>query len=121
MTWLWKTVAGPILDSIDFAPYNLPTNARPRVFWVSTGWVPSFPIHAAGNFSAAVWDGRQSVIDRVVSSYIPSIRGIGTFEAMSRADRGIEFHFKQTDPHSWDADNTWGRGFEECGVRNTSC
>jgi hypothetical protein len=28
MTWLWKTVVEPVLDSIDFAPYNLPINVK---------------------------------------------------------------------------------------------
>jgi hypothetical protein len=39
MRWLWDVAGKPILDSIDFSQYDIEPNKKPRMFWVSTGWI----------------------------------------------------------------------------------
>ncbi|MEU0074892.1 CHAT domain-containing protein, partial [Streptomyces sp. NPDC006332] len=56
--WLWDAVAGPVLDRLPGAG---------RVRWMPTGALSLLPLHAAGRQG----DG---AMDRVVSSYTPTIR-----------------------------------------------
>jgi CHAT domain len=59
LTWLWETVVGPVLEDIGPAT---------RIWWVPTGLLSAFPLHAA-----TAPDGR-SAIDLIESSYAPTIR-----------------------------------------------
>ncbi|MFF0721648.1 CHAT domain-containing protein [Micromonospora sp. NPDC003816] len=65
LDWLWATVAAPVLDVL--AP---PSGSR--LWWVPTGPLTSLPLHAAGPA-----DG-PGVLDRVVSSYAPTVRSLVT-------------------------------------------
>lgn len=77
MTWLWEAVAKPVLDSVDFSQYNVVPDAKPRLFWVSTGFIGVFPIHACGQFNSLGRSGTSDTVhDRVISSYIPSLRAL---------------------------------------------
>ena len=76
MRWLWDVAGKPILDSIDFSQYDIEPNKKPRVFWVSTGWISVLPIHAAGDFSSMPTDEPLSVHEWVISSYIASLRAL---------------------------------------------
>ena len=49
--------------------------AWPRVWWVGSGLLNIFPIHAAGYRDP---DSTRNVISRVVSSYIPNIRSMSS-------------------------------------------
>lgn len=55
---LWQSVAAPVLDRV---------GRTERIWWVPTGMLAALPLHAAG-------DGQDSVLDRVVSSYAPTIK-----------------------------------------------
>lgn len=71
LSWLWDTVAGPVLDELGFKEWN--EGDWPRLWWIPTGLMSRFPLHAAG------WhqQGRShTVLDRVVSSYAASIRAL---------------------------------------------
>ncbi|CAG9981928.1 unnamed protein product [Clonostachys byssicola] len=72
LEWLWDTAAGPILDSLGYlgAPTN---NSWPRVFWIPTGALSFFPIHAAGYHYTG---STRTVIDRVISTYSSSVRAL---------------------------------------------
>lgn len=72
LAWLWKVAAGPILSMLGLTE-SLPEGQRkwPRIWWILTGELSSFPIHAAGNHLNC---SGQTVMDRVMSSYSPSIR-----------------------------------------------
>ncbi|MGW5434792.1 CHAT domain-containing protein [Streptomyces sp. NPDC004059] len=59
LAWLWETVVGPVLEAIGPAT---------RMWWVPTGLLSAFPLHAA-----TAPDGR-SAIDLIESSYAPTIR-----------------------------------------------
>lgn len=70
LAWLWETVTGPVLTALG---YDTPPDAgqpTPRVWWVATGVLSLLPLHAAG-----LPDG-PSALDRVVSSYTPTIRAL---------------------------------------------
>lgn len=72
LEWLWDVVAGPVLDELGFKE-NPTRDKWPHVWWVPTGLMCLLPIHAAGRHLA---NPLQTVLDRVVSSYIPSIKAL---------------------------------------------
>ncbi|WP_217142501.1 CHAT domain-containing protein [Streptomyces sp. AC627_RSS907] len=67
--WLWDFVTGPVLERLGHT--SAPSDAWPRVWWSPVGQLALLPIHAAGRFP----DG-ASVLDRVVSSYTPTLRAL---------------------------------------------
>lgn len=74
LAWLWDVVAAPVLDALWPASAAVPV-PLPRVWWVSSGLLNLVPLHAAGHHSQ---DGNgRTVMDRVVSSYTPTIRALG--------------------------------------------
>jgi CHAT domain-containing protein len=79
LEWLWDTIAQPILDALGFTQAPL-DGCWPRIWWVPTGLLARFPIHAAGYHSKRSSD---TVLDRVVSSYSSSIKAL----ALSRQSR----------------------------------
>ncbi|CAG9990617.1 unnamed protein product [Clonostachys byssicola] len=76
LEWLWETVTSPILDYLGFTQsLGQDESQWPRIRWIATGIMSSFPIHAAG-WHAAPPDLGLTVLDRVVSSYSSSIKAI---------------------------------------------
>ncbi len=76
--WLWDTVAAPVLDRLGLL--ELPTSGArmTRVWWCAGGPLALLPLHAAGR------DG-TAVIDRVVSSYTPTVRALRHARGRHRA------------------------------------
>lgn len=72
MEWLWDTIASPVLKALGFddRPGNSAHSAWPRIWWIPTGVLSQLPIHAAGLHGR---HRNESVIDRAISSYSPSI------------------------------------------------
>ncbi|KAH7211381.1 hypothetical protein DER44DRAFT_807375 [Fusarium oxysporum] len=72
LEWLWDCVARPVLNALGF---DKPPSERdwPHVWWIMTGLLNKFPIHAAGYHLKG---SSETVIDRVISSYHSSIRSI---------------------------------------------
>ncbi|MFG1608125.1 CHAT domain-containing protein [Actinoplanes sp. NPDC049265] len=68
LVWLWDTIARPVLD----AALTPTPHGRPRLWWIPTGPLVDLPLHAAGHHDRP-GDGR-SVLDRAVSSYLPTVR-----------------------------------------------
>ena len=81
--WLWDTVAEPVLDELGAhrTPEG-PTSTWPRVWWCPTGALTVLPLHSAGRRDDAP---ERSVLDRVVSSYTPTLRAL--LEARTPRDR----------------------------------
>jgi tetratricopeptide (TPR) repeat protein len=77
MKWLWYAAAKPVMDSIDWSKYERGPFGKPRVIWVSTGWISVLPIHAAGDFETPS-DGSEpmSAHDMAVSSYTNSLKAL---------------------------------------------
>lgn len=78
LAWLWDHVTGPVLGDL---------NPRPgaRVWWCPTGPLSLLPLHAAGHHQAA--DGR-TVLDRVTSSYTPTLTALAHARAADSAATG---------------------------------
>ncbi|KAI0594107.1 CHAT domain-containing protein [Biscogniauxia sp. FL1348] len=72
LEWLWDVVANPILEELGFS--EPPAGDEwPRMWWIPTGLLSVFPLHAAGYHRTT---RSETVIDRVVSSYSPSIQAL---------------------------------------------
>lgn len=69
LEWLWDTVAQPVLNKLGLI--QTPSNCWPRIWWIPTGPLSKFPIHAAG-----YRDSSNTVLDLVISSYSVSIRAL---------------------------------------------
>ncbi|CAH0054073.1 unnamed protein product [Clonostachys solani] len=67
LEWLWDTITKPVLDSLGFV--QIPRDRWPHVWWIPTGLLAKFPIHAAGYH-----DSSSTVLDRAISSYSSSVR-----------------------------------------------
>ncbi|MFD6420468.1 CHAT domain-containing protein [Streptomyces sp. NPDC060198] len=62
LAWLWRAVTGPVLDRLPGAT---------RVWWSPGGLLGTLPLHAAAPSDAA-----PGALDRVVSSYTPTLRAL---------------------------------------------
>ncbi|KAK2054831.1 hypothetical protein LY76DRAFT_579280 [Colletotrichum caudatum] len=74
LEWLWDTTVRPVLDALGLAPAASDA-AWPRVWWIPTGPLVGFPLHAAGYHTAAK-NKRQTALDYVISSYATSVRSV---------------------------------------------
>ncbi|KAH7113920.1 CHAT domain-containing protein [Dactylonectria estremocensis] len=74
LEWLWDTVAAPVLHALGFTQPPADDN-WPHVWWIPTNVLSHFPIHAAG-YHCKGKQASQTVLDRVISSYSPSIKAI---------------------------------------------
>ncbi|KIL93026.1 hypothetical protein FAVG1_04207 [Fusarium avenaceum] len=72
LEWLWSTIAEPVLDALGIGR-ALPEERLPRIWWIPTGVLSIYPLHAAGRHFKGSSD---TVIDRAMSSYSPSIKAI---------------------------------------------
>ena len=73
LEWLWETVAKPVLDRLGWRHAPEEGQPWPRLFWCPTGWLSFLPLHAAGRHLAST---HESVLDRAVSSYTPTLRAL---------------------------------------------
>ena len=74
LKWLWEVVAEPVLDKLGFTHGG---QDLPRIWWLMTGWNCLLPIHAAGDHDRALKSGEPcTVMDRAISSYIPTLRAL---------------------------------------------
>lgn len=78
--WLWDVLAERVLEQLGFTrDLGVATGTAlrdaPRVWWVPTGELARFPLHAAGYHGTAD-DAPRSVLHRVVSSYATSLTSL---------------------------------------------
>jgi hypothetical protein len=77
LEWLWDSTAEPVLHALGYDERPAPSSSLPRVWWVPGGLLSLLPIHAAGYHTAAPSDHvRRTVMDRVISSYTPTVRAL---------------------------------------------
>lgn len=74
LEWLWDSAAEPVLRDLGYRDPADPGTAGPPVWWAPGGLLGQLPVHAAGYHRAV---GRRTVIDRVTSSYTPTVRALG--------------------------------------------
>ncbi|WP_033343099.1 CHAT domain-containing protein [Catenuloplanes japonicus] len=70
LEWLWDRVVAPILDTVTAS----------RLWWCPTGPLTLLPLHAAGHHGTG-----ESVLDRVVSSYTPTLRALAETRSRTTA------------------------------------
>ncbi|WP_436756754.1 CHAT domain-containing protein [Streptosporangium sp. V21-05] len=76
LAWLWDTVTGPVLERLGIEASPGEGEEYGRVWWVPCGPLAYFPLHAAGHHLDEPAPHRRTVIDRVVSSYTPTVRAL---------------------------------------------
>ncbi|GAB2750231.1 CHAT domain-containing protein [Streptomyces bullii] len=74
LAWLWDDVAEPVLKELGHTRPVGPGGTWPRLWWCPTGLFTLLPLHAAGRHRAR--GGGDTVLDRVVSSYTPTLRAL---------------------------------------------
>lgn len=75
LLWLWAAVAEPVLKALGLTETPRTHEEWRRLWWCPTGLLTLLPLHAAGDHSAEGPD-RPTVLDRVVSSYTPTLRAL---------------------------------------------
>ncbi|MGC9496883.1 CHAT domain-containing protein [Streptomyces sp. WG7] len=86
--WLWDVAAEPVLRALGFDSGTGRDSDPPRVWWSPGGLLGALPLHAAGHHGeSAEQGGDRTVLDRVVSSYTPTIRALH-YARRPRADGG---------------------------------
>jgi hypothetical protein len=63
LTWTWDTITGPVLEALGLAAGSADGESWPHIWWCPVGFLSFLPLHA-------------SALDRVVSSYITTLRGL---------------------------------------------
>ncbi|GKQ37457.1 CHAT domain-containing protein [Streptomyces sp. A012304] len=77
LEWLWDAAAGPVLEALGYHGQPPAEADWPRVWWVPGGLLGLLPLHAAGYQADPAGDPhRRTVMDRVVSSYTPTVRAL---------------------------------------------
>jgi hypothetical protein len=74
MEWLWDTVAEPVLAHLGIDGPSPADQRLRRLWWCPTGLLTMLPVHGAGYHHLAGDD--RTVLDRVVSSYTPTLRAL---------------------------------------------
>jgi tetratricopeptide (TPR) repeat protein len=85
LAWLGDKVTFPVLDALGYVsrPAADP-RLWPRVWWCPTGPLTTLPLHAAGVHQPG--HRVPAVLDRVVSSYLPTLRALYRADVPARAE-----------------------------------
>ena len=89
LEWLWDAVTEPVLSALGHRNGPGPWG-WPRVWWVPSGLLSQLPLHAAGYHRAPAPEASgapRTVMDRVVSSYAPTLRVLQHARTASKASR----------------------------------
>ncbi len=78
LEWLWDTIAWPVLDQLGCADVTADPASLTRIWWMPTGALCRLPLHAAGHHRER---GGRTLLDRVVSSYTPTVHALGQARA----------------------------------------
>nr|WSW42550.1 hypothetical protein OG296_05105 [Streptomyces sp. NBC_01001] len=84
--WMWDVIAEPVLDALGFTCVpDGSTSTWPRVWWCPTGPLTLLPLHTAGHHRdlAGGRHAPRTVLDRVVSSYTPTLRALLEAQGMT--------------------------------------
>ncbi|MFD4322423.1 CHAT domain-containing protein [Streptomyces sp. NPDC058548] len=77
LQWLWDAAAGPVLEALGHHGQPPADTDWPRVWWVPGGLLGLLPLHAAGHHTDPADDPlRRTVLDRVISSHVPTVRAL---------------------------------------------
>lgn len=82
LAWMWDMIAGPVLEALRYTTTPAEDEEWPRIWWCPVGVVAFLPLHAAGHHADVTSEDNdrrsrpRTVLDRVVSSYAPTLRGL---------------------------------------------
>nr|WP_170317340.1 CHAT domain-containing protein [Acrocarpospora corrugata] len=86
--WLWDAVAEPILDHLGAVEPLRGDASDRRIWWCPSGLLSFLPLHADG-YHATRDDRRpRTVLDRVISSYAPTVRTLSHVRRAARPTTG---------------------------------
>ncbi|NED02230.1 CHAT domain-containing protein [Streptomyces sp. SID6648] len=89
LKWLWDVAAEPVLLALGIDSRPAGEDEPPRVWWSPGGLLGALPLHAAGHHAEAVGAGSgRTVMDRVISSYTPTIGALRHARRERAADNG---------------------------------
>ncbi len=74
--WLWEALACPVFDRLGITGPPQDGQPWPRLWWCVSGLLSFLPVHAAGYHHTQADAAPATVIDRVISSYTPTIRAL---------------------------------------------
>jgi hypothetical protein len=74
LRWSWDVITGPVLDGLGITGRPERGGPWPRIWWCPTGLLSFLPLHAAGHHDTRDAPVPSTVLDRVVSSYTPTVR-----------------------------------------------
>lgn len=69
--WMWRAIAEPILAQLGYLDTPARGETWPRIWWCPTGPLVFLPLHAAEEGPSGA-----AVIDRVISSYTPTVTAL---------------------------------------------
>uniref|UniRef100_UPI0021BF4366 CHAT domain-containing protein n=1 Tax=Frankia gtarii TaxID=2950102 RepID=UPI0021BF4366 len=84
--WLWDVLAGPVLDQLGFTGAPAKKALWPRMSWCTSGLLSFLPAHAAGHHHTRFDPAPATVLDRVISSYTPTVRALAHTHHHSSTD-----------------------------------
>ncbi|MFD8005216.1 CHAT domain-containing protein [Streptomyces mirabilis] len=88
LEWVWDVAAEPVLHALGFDEPHTADAAWPRVWWVPGGLLGLLPLHAAGYHRRTTHEpGNRAVMDRVVSSYTPTVKALRHTRKATRRPR----------------------------------
>jgi tetratricopeptide (TPR) repeat protein len=73
LEWLWDTITSLVLEVLGFRETPSDQQEWPHVWWIPTGPLSRFPLHASGRHRER---SGKTVMDRVISSYSPSLKAL---------------------------------------------
>ncbi|GAB2525997.1 CHAT domain-containing tetratricopeptide repeat protein [Nocardiopsis aegyptia] len=76
LAWVWDCITGPVLQALGFHGPPAKGEPWPRVWWAPSGALSLLPLHASGHHDRSTQGGWTTVMDRVVSSYTPTVRSL---------------------------------------------
>lgn len=82
LQWLWDHIADPVLTALGFTTTPLADRPWPRMWWCPSGPLALLPLHAAGHHRDC--PPSRTVLDRVVSSYTPTVRALADARRSTR-------------------------------------
>ncbi|MFF8595806.1 CHAT domain-containing protein [Streptomyces sp. NPDC015220] len=80
--WTWDTITEPVLRHLGHTSAHRAPGPWPRIWWCPVGPVALLPLHAAGRHTDR--STADSVMDRVISSYTPTIRALAHVRGLPR-------------------------------------
>jgi hypothetical protein len=73
LEFLWDNITGPVLELLGFTDTPLLEQDWPHVWWIPTGPISRFPLHASGRHQER---SGKTVMDRIISSYSTSLKAL---------------------------------------------